>query len=60
MTDWSNYESGPFCRHWGDPDDCDEVCKTCGHRCTRHGANDGDWECFEDGCSCQRWVECES
>lgn len=25
-TDWSNYESGPFCPHWGTPGDCDE-CK---------------------------------
>lgn len=28
MTDdddrWEDYESGPFCPHWGDPYDCDE------------------------------------
>lgn len=33
MTDWENYESGPYCKHWGDPldcDDCKKMCK-CGH-----------------------------
>lgn len=29
-------ESGPFCRHWRDLNDCDEVCQNCGHRCTDH------------------------
>lgn len=24
--DWENYDTGPFCRHWGTPGDCDE-CK---------------------------------
>lgn len=52
---WDDYETGPFCRHWGDPSDCDEVCKTCGHGCTRHGANDGDWSCFD--CDCEKWME---
>lgn len=22
--DYGDYESGPFCRHWGTPGDCDE------------------------------------
>ena len=24
------YESGPFCRHYGDPGECEEVCAKCG------------------------------
>lgn len=57
MTDWENYESGPFCRHWGDPSDCDIKCSRCGHRCTQHGAEDGDYACLE--CDCEGWVEPE-
>ena len=27
MTDiWEDYESGPFCVHWSELGDCDEVC----------------------------------
>jgi hypothetical protein len=50
------YDSGPFCRHWGDPSDCEEICTTCGHICTRHA-----WyapsECNEEGCSCVEYVD---
>ena len=51
--DWENYESGPFCRHWGDPSDCDIRCAACGHRCGIHG----DDSCDESGCSCTEWKE---
>lgn len=54
--DWDNYESGPFCRHWGDPDDCSERCASCGHGCTRH-AFESPGECNEDGCECGAWAE---
>lgn len=47
-----DFESGPFCRHWGDGD-CDEVCTRCGHKCGRHWYG----ECAEDGCDCPGWVE---
>lgn len=45
-------ESGPFCRHWSDPGECDAVCK-CGHKCCEHDAlsgccNECDCEGFED------------
>jgi hypothetical protein len=43
------YQSGPYCRHWGDPVDCEETCVDCGHRCGVHPS---------DGCSrcdCPRW-----
>lgn len=33
--DWSGYETGPFCRHWSDPSDCELNC-VCGHRCAEH------------------------
>lgn len=52
------YESGPFCRHWSDPNDCDEKCKRCGHSCCQHGYS-SDESCNEDGCTCEGWVEDE-
>jgi hypothetical protein len=64
MTDdidpWENYESGPFCRHWGDPSDCDEECARCGHRCCRHGAESADFACMEEGCECEAWAQTEA
>lgn len=54
--EWEDYESGPFCRHWSDPEDCDAVCVTCGHGCTRHDFG-VPGECFEDGCDCVKWIE---
>lgn len=42
-------ESGPFCRHYSDPGDCEAVCSSCGHTCRNHyGAT---LSC--DKCSCQ-------
>jgi hypothetical protein len=58
-SDWSNYETGPFCRHWGDPVDCDIKCANCGHGCTQHEAEDGRRECFMPDCDCEAWVEPE-
>ena len=56
--DWENFDSGPFCRHWGDPSDCDELCATCGHRCTDHSYGNGEpFECMVDDCKCEEWVE---
>ena len=51
-TDWAEYESGPYCRHWGDPFDCDIACATCHHPCNKHWWND---ECRE--CECLEWKE---
>ena len=52
---WEDYESGPFCRHWGDPADCPEECQ-CAHTCTWH-----EWDepgaCLADGCDCEEWQE---
>ena len=36
MSDGDPYESGPFCLHWGEPGDCDELCSGCGHPCNNH------------------------
>jgi hypothetical protein len=55
--DWSDYESGPFCRHWGDPSDCPIVCLGCGHRCSHHGAEDGLSGCNDYECDCEAWSE---
>lgn len=52
--DGSGYESGPFCRHWSDPGDCDRLCE-CGHRCHSHWRHDG--ECSVDGCKCIDFVD---
>ena len=59
MTDWENYESGPFCRHWGDPADCDAKCANCGHICRVHEF-ESPGECVDgrDGdCDCKEWKE---
>jgi len=53
--DWTDYESGPFCRHWGDPGDCDIRCADCGDRCGQHDAAEGSTECNE--CDCSAWKE---
>jgi len=55
--DWTDYESGPFCRHYSDPDDCDRTCATCGHGCARHDYDNGETACMEDGCACRAWTE---
>lgn len=55
---WDDYDSGPFCRHFSDPADCEEVCKRCGHKCHEHGSGVDDGEpCFHDECSCTGWVD---
>jgi hypothetical protein len=52
--DWSDYESGPFCKHWQYAYNCDELCAKCGHRCSLHG----DDECFADGgCGCKSFAD---
>jgi hypothetical protein len=52
-----DYDTGPFCRHWSHPADCDEPCATqdCGHSCTlhMHGA------CAEECCPCTEYTEKE-
>lgn len=53
-SDWSEYESGPFCRHWSDPWECENVCK-CGHTCPEHSSCDN--SCNVEGCDCQEWAE---
>jgi hypothetical protein len=54
-TRWADYESGPFCQHWGDPDMCEEMC-VCGHPCHRHSYGDG---CEEPGCTCEKFKDIE-
>lgn len=55
--DFTDYESGPFCRHFSDPSDCEIECDRCGDRCGRHDAAEGSTECNE--CECPAWVEPE-
>lgn len=55
--DWTDYESGPFCRHWSDPADCDKMCAGCGHGCTSHYFGDGESACADSACDCAGWVE---
>lgn len=51
------YHSGPYCRHYGDPGNCDETCAAvgCGHSCSAHGL--GDEACSMPDCSCEMWTE---
>lgn len=51
--DWTDYESGPFCRHSSQLGDCDELCAACGHTCSEHWS-DG---CDHEGCLCMAWKE---
>jgi hypothetical protein len=46
--DWN---SGPFCRHWGDPSDCNEKCAACGHWCSAHSQSDTLQDCRECDCA---------
>jgi hypothetical protein len=49
-TDFVDFETGPFCRHWSDPSDCDRQCK-CGHECCHHfmsSCNECDCSEYED------------
>lgn len=56
--DWDNYETGPFCRHYNDPSDCDEPCARCGHKCSEHGGGwDNNEPCEHDGCACPGFVD---
>ena len=51
------YDSGPFCRHWTDPLDCEERCTGCGHRCGNHDSLGDLTQC--DECDCTEWQEKE-
>lgn len=53
--DWTGYDSGPFCRHWGPLGSCERAC-VCGHRCPAHkeGYDEG---CKE--CDCPEFREAE-
>lgn len=53
-TDYADFDSGPYCRHWRDPLDCEDRCLRCGHRCYMHEI--GPRICrMEDGCACEAW-----
>lgn len=39
-------DSGPFCIHWADPSDCDELCQ-CGHKCFQHNDRCYACDCLE-------------
>lgn len=52
-----DYESGPFCRHFSDPADCEKKCVGCGHECQDHNYSDGNYSCCL--CDCECWVEGE-
>ena len=59
--DWENYETGPFCEHWSDPQDCTEICDRCGHKCCQHqkeysGALALAGDCGVEGCTCDHFV----
>lgn len=49
VQDW---QSGPFCQHYGDPSACDEKC-ACGHKCNAHQHD----YCIEADCPCEEWSD---
>jgi hypothetical protein len=53
---WDNYESGPFCQHWGDPVDCDTVCMCCTHQCHEHDWHNP-WPCNAGNCECEAFKD---
>lgn len=53
---WENYDSGPFCRHWSDVGDCDDLC-ICGHECRKHDFLDDNEPCNVEGCTCQKFID---
>lgn len=57
-SDWSDYDSGPFCRHWSDPADCDRECTTCKHPCSEHYGHDDECRHQSGGmkCGCEEWT----
>ena len=55
-SDDVEYDSGPFCRHWHDPADCDVKCVRCGHACMEHSF-DEPYYC--DECDCKGWEEAD-
>jgi hypothetical protein len=55
--DTTEYETGPFCRHFADPVDCSETCIGCGHECHEHVRFEGPRPCDAAGCDCPGWVE---
>ena len=57
MNDDCDYQSGPFCRHYGDPFECPIKC-SCGHECHEH-YQDPPGRCDDDGCACLEWTEDE-
>lgn len=52
--DTTDYNSGPYCRHWNDPADCDAVCGTCGHTCGQHVDALG---CRDEHCPCEDFTK---
>ena len=46
------WDSGPFCQHWGDPSDCEILC-ACGHKCCEHGTG----PCKSESCHCNGFVD---
>lgn len=52
--DWTDRESGPFCQHFGDPFDCDDLC-ACGHTCAKH-LGGSEEPCQADDCACLAFI----
>jgi hypothetical protein len=56
--DDTEYDTGPFCRHYADPTDCDHKCLRCNHECHEHDQDmSGSGKCNHDDCECHDWLE---
>lgn len=55
--EFEDIDTGPYCRHFRDPADCDEKCLRCNHECHEHEQNGLDDKCNHDGCECPDWKE---
>ena len=61
-TEGPEYDTGPFCRHYGDPTYCDHLCGRCGHKCSEHDQDgEASGKCNHTGnetgedCTCPDW-----
>ncbi len=54
-TDWENYDSGPFCRHYYAAGECPMSCARCGHRCEDHEWSEPT-KC-DRNCACAEYTE---
>jgi hypothetical protein len=57
VDSFDDYNTGPFCQHYGTPGECDDVCERCKHICGKHDNDSDDHECDVEDCSCPSFID---